>query len=100
MPGVEAMAERLADDVVGHHPPMPGVSKTVQAVHATRCLEDSLHVFMMTILSWLCKTHAGGFTGLRPPIRQCGSWPCRPPSSDGHFRIPIGSRAKSKLTTI
>src|SRR5262245_53305110 len=44
MPGVEAVAERMGHDVVGHHPLMPGVSKTAQAFIATRCLEDSLHV--------------------------------------------------------
>src|SRR5262249_29830092 len=41
---VEAMAERMGHNVVGHHPLMPGVSKTAQAVVATRCLEDSSHV--------------------------------------------------------
>jgi hypothetical protein len=35
---------------------MPGVSKTAQAVVATRCFEDSLHVPMMTILSCIHKT--------------------------------------------
>src|SRR5947209_17971572 len=53
---VEAMTERMGHDVVGHHPLMPGVSKTAQAVVATRRLEDSLHVAMMTILSYPCKT--------------------------------------------
>src|SRR5882672_5412793 len=56
MLGVEAMAECMGHDVVGHNPLMPGVSKTVQAVLATGCVEDSLHAPMMTILSWLCKT--------------------------------------------
>ena len=41
--GVEAVAERMGDLVVGHHPTMPGVCKTAQAVVATRRLEDSLH---------------------------------------------------------
>jgi hypothetical protein len=50
------MAESMGHDDVGHNPLMPGVSKTVQAVLATRCVEDSLHAPMMTILSWLCKT--------------------------------------------
>jgi hypothetical protein len=67
---MEAMAERMGHDVVGHHPFMPGVSKTSQAVPATRCLEDRLHVPMMTILSWLCKTDAA----------------CHTPFSDGRFR--------------
>ncbi len=52
------MAERMGHYVVGRHPLMPGVSKTAQAVVATRCLEYSLHVPMMTILSCLCKTLA------------------------------------------
>ena len=56
MLGVEAMAERMGHDVVDHHPLMPGVSKTTQAVVPTRCLEDSLHLPMMTILSCPCKT--------------------------------------------
>jgi hypothetical protein len=69
MLGVEAMAERMGHDVVGHHPIVPRVSKMTQAFVATRCLEDSLHEPMMTILSWLCKTpDAGGFTGPRHPM--------------------------------
>ena len=39
--GVEAVAERMADHIVGHHPTMPAAGKTAQAVHFTRCLEDS-----------------------------------------------------------
>jgi hypothetical protein len=62
---VEAMAKRMSHDVVGHHPIMPGVSKTAQAFVATHWLEDSLHVPMMTILSCLCKTLTpGGLTSL------------------------------------
>jgi hypothetical protein len=41
---VEAMAERMRHDVVGHHPFMPSASKAAQAFIATRCLEHSLHV--------------------------------------------------------
>jgi hypothetical protein len=41
---VEAMAERMGHDVVGHHPLMSGVSKPAQAFIGTRCLEDRLHV--------------------------------------------------------
>jgi hypothetical protein len=48
----------MSDHVVGHHPTMPSVGKTVQAVIATRRLKDSSHAFMMTILSRLCKTMA------------------------------------------
>jgi hypothetical protein len=48
MLGVEAVAEGMADYGVGHHPMMPGVSKTAQPVHSTHRLENSLHVPMMT----------------------------------------------------
>ena len=41
MLGMETVAERMADHIVGHHPVMPGVGKTAQAVNSTRCLEDS-----------------------------------------------------------
>ena len=58
MLGVEAVAEGMADHVVGHHPTMPGAGKTSQAVIATRCLENSLHASIMTILPCLCKTMA------------------------------------------
>jgi hypothetical protein len=42
MLGVEAMAKRMRHDVVGHYPLMPSVSKTAQALVATRCFE---HIF-------------------------------------------------------
>jgi hypothetical protein len=48
MLGVEAVAECMADNVIGHHPTMPGVGQTAQAVCATCCLEDRLHDTMMT----------------------------------------------------
>jgi hypothetical protein len=54
--GHSDLAERMGHDVVGHHPLMPRVSKTAQAVGDTRSLQDSLHVRMMTILSCICKT--------------------------------------------
>ena len=57
--GVEAVAERMGEYVVGHHPAVPGVGKTAQAVDATRRLEDSSHIAMMTILLYRCKR--GGF---------------------------------------
>ena len=50
MLGVEAVAERMADHVVGHHPTMPGAGKAAQAVVATRRLENSLHASIMTIV--------------------------------------------------
>jgi hypothetical protein len=34
MLGVEAVAERMGDHVVGHHSPVPGVGKTAQSVDA------------------------------------------------------------------
>jgi hypothetical protein len=37
---------------------VPGAGKTAQAVVATRCLEDSLHTSIMTIVPSLCKTIA------------------------------------------
>jgi hypothetical protein len=55
MLGVEAVAEGMADHVVGHHPTMPGVGKAAQAVVATHRFEDSLHASMMTIGSSLRK---------------------------------------------
>ena len=56
MLGVKAMAERMGHDLVRHHPLMPGGSKPAQPFLATCCLEHSLHVAIMTILSCLCKT--------------------------------------------
>jgi hypothetical protein len=40
---MEAMAERMGHDLVRHHPTMPSVSKTPQAVNTTCRFEDSLH---------------------------------------------------------
>jgi hypothetical protein len=65
--GVETVAERMGDHVVGYHPTMPGVGKPAQAVVATRRLEDSLHSSMMTILPCL-------HTGWRAEF----SWTARP----------------------
>src|SRR5216684_5465909 len=58
MLGVEAVAEGMADHVVGHHSTMPGIGKAAQAVVATRRFEDSLHASMMTIVPSLCKMMA------------------------------------------
>jgi hypothetical protein len=55
---VEAVAKRMADHVVVHHPTMPGGGKTAQAVASARRLEDSLHASIMTIVPSLCKTMA------------------------------------------
>src|SRR5581483_6257294 len=43
MLGMEAVAERMGDNLVGHHPTMPCVGKAAQAVVTTRCLKDGLH---------------------------------------------------------
>ena len=56
MLGMEAMAKRMGDNLVGHHSTMPGVGKAAQAVVTTRCLKESLHVLIMTIPPSLCKT--------------------------------------------
>jgi hypothetical protein len=58
MLGVEAVAEGMADHVVGHNQPMPGGGKTPQVVTSTRRLENSLHASIMTIVPCLCKTTA------------------------------------------
>jgi hypothetical protein len=55
---MEAVAERMGDHVVGHHPPMPSAGKMAQAVVATCRLEDSWHTSMMTIVPYASKTVA------------------------------------------
>ena len=40
---VEAVAERMADHVVGYHPAMPGEGKATKSIDSTRSLEDSFH---------------------------------------------------------
>jgi hypothetical protein len=80
MLGVEAMAERMGHDVVGHHPTMPGAGEAAQAFVATRCLKDSLHEPIMTILWCVGKTFssAGRFS------------PTRRVSGASHTRAPGG----------
>ncbi len=63
MLGVEAVAERMADNLVGHYATMPSCGETLQAIVATRCLEDSLHAFTMTIVWSLCKIASTGGNG-------------------------------------
>ena len=55
MQRVEAVAERMGDDFVSHHPVMPSLGETSQTVDATRRFEDSLHASMMTIVPAICK---------------------------------------------
>jgi hypothetical protein len=52
---MKTVAERMCDDVVRHHPTVPGVGKSAQALDATHRVEESLHASMMTILSCLHK---------------------------------------------
>ena len=73
MLGVEAVAERMADHVVGHHPTMPGAGKTLQSVVATRRFENSLHTSIMTIVPSLCKTIAASGGGKRNPRYPMGA---------------------------
>jgi hypothetical protein len=71
MLGMETVAEGMADYFVGHHPTMPGSSKTAQAFDAARCLEDSAHTSMMTSVARPSKTAAAASsTGLRPYYAQ------------------------------
>jgi hypothetical protein len=44
MLGVKTVAEGMSDNLVGHHPPVPGVGKSSQAVVAARRFEDSFHI--------------------------------------------------------
>jgi hypothetical protein len=44
---------------------MPGVGKTAQAVHPTRCLEDSSHASIMAIVPCLGKTPPAGALRVR-----------------------------------
>jgi hypothetical protein len=50
MLGMETVAERMADHIVGHHPVMPGVGKSAQTVNCTRSLEDTAHATIMTVV--------------------------------------------------
>src|SRR3984885_6958731 len=45
---VKTVAERMSDHVVRHHPTVPGVGKSAQALDATHRVEESLHASMMT----------------------------------------------------
>jgi hypothetical protein len=71
MLGVEAVAERVADHLVGHYPAMPGASKTSQAVVTAHCLEDSLHGTIMTIVPNLCKMIAA--PRVQPGVNTVGA---------------------------
>jgi len=49
--GVESVAERMTDHVVGHHPTMPCAGETLQSLVATCRIEDTLHRSMMTAVA-------------------------------------------------
>jgi hypothetical protein len=57
MVGLEAVAERMAYYLVGHHPAMPGTGKSTQSVASACRLEDTLHASIMTIIPSLCNAH-------------------------------------------
>jgi hypothetical protein len=78
MLGMEAMAERVGHDLVGHHPLVPSVSKTAQAVVPTRCREDGLHSSMLT---------SDGFWHVRG---QCVIWRFFDKSERGRCRLITG----------
>jgi hypothetical protein len=66
---VEPMAERMGDHVVSHHPTVPSVGKTAQALHPTHRVEEGLHSRMMATQSCLYKaieSRAGAFSGHDP----------------------------------
>jgi len=48
MLGMEAVAERMSDNLVGHDPAMPGVGQSAQTFVTTRCFEYGLQVAMLT----------------------------------------------------
>jgi hypothetical protein len=68
MLGMEAVAERMGDDLVSHHSTMPGGGKTAQAIASTRRLKDSLHSYIMTTVPRLRKRIAFAGRGF------CRSW--------------------------
>jgi hypothetical protein len=45
--GVEAVAERVADHLIGHHPGVPGVRQAKQTVSSARRVVNRLHVLKM-----------------------------------------------------
>jgi len=101
MLGVKTMAERMGHHLIGHNPLMPGGRKTPQAVVATRCLEDSLHVPIMTILLSLFKTltparaHGAAISeSVLNIVRACHS-----PFSHGCIQDSDESRASQKPTS-
>jgi hypothetical protein len=81
MLGVEAVAERMTDNVVGHHSTMPGGGKTAQALASTRRIEDSLHAsIIITIVPSLCKTMVAASSAERyAPVASTGTRLCMAP---------------------
>jgi hypothetical protein len=87
MLGVETVAERMADHAIGHHPTMPGVGKTAQAVVATRCLKDCLHASMMTMVSYRGNTKRPGV-----PIAEACPVSRSPTAFLGHVSVQTTER--------
>jgi hypothetical protein len=63
MLGVKAVAERMADHLVGQHTTMPSVGKAAQTVHSASRLKDCLHASIVTMLPSPGKTMAE-FSGM------------------------------------
>jgi len=85
MLGVEAVGERWATNVIGHHATKLGAGKRARAVVLTRYLEESLHASMTTIVPCLCKTMAA---------RQHGHTVRREPAKRGSRRVVDGLPAE------
>ena len=79
MPGMETVAERMADYFVGHHPTMPRLGEPAQALVATHRFEDSLHASMMPIAPSLCNEDAIGPENVEQAAQLIFSalWPLR-----------------------
>src|ERR1700722_17127592 len=88
---VKTVAERMGDHLVRHHPTVPGVGKSSQAVDATHRVEESLHASMMTILprqykviqsrgrAFIVPSRPERAGGERPVSgNQLGAWASRP----------------------
>src|SRR5215469_9043003 len=76
---VESAAERVTDNLIGHHPPMPGRGEPEQAHHAARGFIHALHLSRMPGL---------GPSGVSAPPSSCRTCdaPCTVTSSIWSFR--------------
>jgi hypothetical protein len=59
---VEPVAKRVADNLIGHHPGMPGVGQAKQTVSSARSVVHRLHVLKMARPHaphyWGCRQHS------------------------------------------